>query len=858
MYHLTINRRDPGPVTDDGAIMRFRTVAATIAGVAGALTLTGLTSGVDILTRWAPSSTSMNPITAAMLILGSIALLLPRRCQAVGGPLLAAGLIATGAAKVAQIALGRPLGVDQIVSLALHRAASVVPDPVAPNTAVALILLGLALALGRARQPARALAAQSLCALAMSIALFALIGFALGAATINEFTFNRMAVNTAVGLLALGLGIMTLTPAHGVMQLLVHDSPAGNLARKALPICLLLPPLLGTVRLWMQSNEAISTGDGVVIMVAGNILLSLVLLWGCLIMLLRNEDELRANALAIAKSEEQYRVAEHVSRTGHWQYEAASRSLLWSAEFRSTLRLAGQRRATFRAMVALIHPDDAPAARRLVRDALRSGTGWNSQLRLRYPDGSIQHVRSHGVVTRAPSGQLISLFGVIADITELELARQASEAASHAQAAFLANMSHEIRTPLNGVMGFIDLLLDSKLDPVQRRHLSLVNESAHSLLRLLNDILDLSKVEAGHMEIAAQPTDIRRTMRHAVRLMAPVAEQKKIALSVAVDPDFPAAVMVDGARFRQILLNILGNALKFTERGSVVVTLRRQLDGAGADRFTLIVTDSGVGIPADRKDAEFSPFVQADNSTSRRFGGSGLGLAISRQLANRMGGKIELDSEQHVGTTVTLTLPLDATDADPELGDDDADGWPDHPAPASTDFLAISKADRPLAVLLVEDIELNRELVTTMLGRLGHRVDLAANGAEAVALAGRLAVQPDAWDLILMDVQMPVMNGWEATARIRALGGAASAIPIVALSANAFDAEIERSRASGMDDHVVKPVAFKQLERVVECWGRAADRVDGAARSRAASEPSTAPATLSLVGKPTERRSGSR
>ena len=798
--------------------------AAIVALLAGTITLVGEVTGTDILTRWIASSTTMNPVTAIMLIVGAVAILL--RVERQRQIMLAVGaiMIAVGAFKLVQEALGRPLGFDYLVSMAISSRGSIFPDPIALNSAVTLVLLGAALTIGRTTRPQLAIAAQALAIAGIAIALMALVGFMLGAATINQLTFNRMAVNSAVGLAALGVAILGLTPGHGVMRLLVYKGPSGDLARMALPICLAVPILLGMVRLGIQNRFGISTGDGVAIMVAGNIALTLGLLWGCLILLLRSDAKVRAKAAALAVSEAQYQQAGRIGKMGHWQYDVANKHLHWTNEFRALFGLDPGLAPDFSVMNDLIHPDDRERAREMMVRAETLGEDWNWQLRLVGPDGATQYARSHGICRRAPDGSIDSILGVLADITELVTARQGAEAASLAQANFLANMSHEIRTPLNGVLGFIDLVLDSELDATQRRYLVLVRESAQVLLKLLNDILDLSKVEAGHVDIAPQATDLRRTIRHAARLMMPIAEQKKIALTVDIDPDFPAAVMVDGGRVRQILLNLLGNALKFTEQGGVAVKLWASTD-AGSPMLRLAVVDSGVGIAPDRKEAVFDAFVQADNSTSRRFGGSGLGLAISRQLAQLMYGNITLDSEAGVGTTATLALPLVAAEDDALKASEAAEAAGRHGSVLGmvendADGLARSESGPGpgRSILLVEDVAFNRELVSEMLRRQGHRVECANDGAEAVALAAQLATEPQAWDLILMDIQMPNMNGKDATRAIRALGGTAATIPIVALSANAYKAEIDQSREAGMNDHVVKPIDFALLGRTIDRW----------------------------------------
>lgn len=305
-------------------------------------------------------------------------------------------------------------------------------------------------------------------------------------------------------------------------------------------------------------------------------------------------------------------------------------------------------------------PDDRRFVRESVRDALRHGRDWEYLVRICRPDGELRHVSSHGVCERDENGRLTGLFGVFADITELEEARRKAEEATAAKAVFLANMSHEIRTPLNGVMGFAELLLASELGAEQKRHASLIFDSAQTLLKLLNDILDLSKIEAGQLEIAQDPIDLTHQLRQCVRLMDAMAQNKGLALTLAVDSTLPKHVVGDGLRLRQILLNLLGNAIKFTERGSVVVEAAAAVSDTGSPIIEINVTDTGVGIPAERQPSVFDEFVQADVSTSRRYGGSGLGLTISRRLAALMGGEIKLTSREGEGTRVTLTVPLQA------------------------------------------------------------------------------------------------------------------------------------------------------------------------------------------------------
>jgi len=447
-------------------------------------------------------------------------------------------------------------------------------------------------------------------------------------------------------------------------------------------------------------------------------------------MLFRRDKARRDRELALALSEGQYRHAEAVGHIGHWRVEFPSGAVEWSDEVYKILGLPRSAVPSLETTFALYHPADGEGPLEVVRQAIRDCHDWAVDHRILRPDGEIRHVKSHGVCERNAQGEVRAIFGVLVDTTELELARGEAEAATASKAAFLANMSHEIRTPMNGVLGFVELLMDSKLDAKQRRHLLLVQESAHVLLKLLNDILDLSKIEAGQLDINAEPTNVRHDITQCVRLMTPAAEQKGLELRATFADGFPDKVLIDSLRFRQILFNLLGNAVKFTHQGTVSVTLAEAL-GPNDKRIIMVkVADTGVGIADERKAAIFDAFVQADASVSRRFGGSGLGLSISRSLASLMGGTIALESREDEGTVVTLTLPLDEVFA-PALT---AVGFSGGSPVATID--AEKATRRQASILLVEDFDINQELITEMLNRLGHRVDLARNGAEALALAG--------------------------------------------------------------------------------------------------------------------------
>ncbi|HLO76229.1 MAG TPA: ATP-binding protein, partial [Magnetospirillum sp.] len=372
-------------------------------------------------------------------------------------------------------------------------------------------------------------------------------------------------------------------------------------------------------------------------------------------------------------------------------------------------------------------------------------------------------------------------------------AKEAAEAGSRAKADFLAVMSHEIRTPVSGVLGMVRLVLDSDLSDGDRRRLETACQSAEGLLTILDDILDISKLESGRVEFEKKPFPLGRTIEGVATLMAARAREKGIGLTLDLDSGLPEWVSGDSARLRQILFNLAGNAVKFTEAGSV--TLRAQATGIAPDntvRVDIVVTDTGIGMDDAQQARIFQTFGQADASINRRFGGTGLGLVICKKLVEGMGGTIGFDSTPGAGSRFYVSLTF--TPADPVAES------PSEPA----------QAIEPLSILLAEDNAINREVAQAYLNKSGHAVTTAVDGAEAVRLAAQ-----GGFDLILMDLRMPEVDGLEATRRIRALPAPLGQVPIVALTANAMRADIDACHAVGMDAHVAKPITEAALNRAI-------------------------------------------
>jgi signal transduction histidine kinase/ActR/RegA family two-component response regulator len=623
---------------------------------------------------------------------------------------------------------------------------------------------------------------------------------------------------------------------------------------------------------------------------------------------------------------------------GLWDWRIGSPEVYYSSHFKALL---GEDDAglpdTAEALRARMHPDDVPLRKAALQAHLEGQGPFDVTVRVRHRNGEYRWFRETGQLVRDESGTPQRVSGAFADVTarmrleaELRAAKDAAEHAVRMKSAFLATMSHEIRTPMNGVLGMADLLMSTPLTQEQRENTEMIRRSGDALLRIIDDVLDVSKIEAGKLTLESARFDLDGAVDDVVELLTEKARARNVRVTAVMPPDVPQFVTGDVTRVRQILVNLVGNAVKFTENGDITVKARVVSRDAGSLLLRFDVEDTGIGIPNDIVPRLFEPFVQADSSTTRRFCGTGRGLAISKRLAEQMGGEIGVESTVGRGSTFWFTVrqgiaeasseppPLrgmrtlvladhgptrealaarlirlgasvqsmsaeimphadrgrydaviveDGTRAAMALGGSYADGGRATPilfrhaaaGPEAADGLfdslrsgievltgiksshitrAVAPAISLLApaavtessagltpncaaarILVVEDNRTNQKVAQKMLEGFGYAVDLQANGQLGVEAH---AAEP--YDLILMDCQMPVMDGYEASRAIRALKSGAREVPIIALTANALEGDRERCLAAGMNDYLTKPLKRERLRAALEQWLRTAQR----------------------------------
>lgn len=525
---------------------------------------------------------------------------------------------------------------------------------------------------------------------------------------------------------------------------------------------------------------------------------------------LRDVTEARSDKQKLLETSERLELANSGSNDGLWDWPDVTQDAeWWSPAFYELLGYKPfEIPATFTTFKTLLHPDDFERTQMAVEASFTYGEPFNLEYRLRTKDGVYRWYLGRARLTRDSSGAAKRMAGSISDVTARRLAQEETlkalkkaETAARTKSDFLANMSHEIRTPLTAILGYSETLQDDGLDKAKRDDaIQIIATNGNHLLGIINDILDLSKFEAGALALDPIEASPFAILLEVEQLMGMRAKDKRIELNFSYRWPIPKTVMLDPLRFKQILINLVGNAIKFTDKGSVNVTTC--LDQKNKN-LEVSVSDSGIGMDSEELQRLFKPFSQTDSSTSRRFGGTGLGLSISDRLVRMMGGEISVTSVKGNGATFTVRIPLSRPIASGELVSELPSRLKPVVQPPALSNLSPLKG----RVLLAEDVAVNRALVASILSKVGVELTMVTNGQEAID-----AISAVNFDLILMDMQMPVLDGTEATRRLRGLG---VTVPIVALTGNVMSEFVAQCMAGGCDDFVEKPFTRERLLDVV-------------------------------------------
>ncbi|MBF0459927.1 MAG: response regulator [Magnetococcales bacterium] len=506
---------------------------------------------------------------------------------------------------------------------------------------------------------------------------------------------------------------------------------------------------------------------------------------------------------ALRKSENRFLTLANHSPSGIFHTDTSGKTLYVNQAWRRIAGLAQDERSGLEWSWA-VHPQDRAPLEAAWFDCVARQEAFQAEFRYQWQDGTVVWVMAQATPLQEDDHKVIGYVGTITDISaykkiqvELQAAMEASEQANQAKSAFLASMSHEIRTPMNVVLGMSELLLETELNPVQRRFVQTMHHSGKAMLGVISDVLDFSRIDAGRISMEMSPFSPRQVVEDTAHLMQVVAEQKGLTMTEWVDADLPAAILGDENRIRQVLINLLGNAIKFTQQGRVDVRLTKHPHVPGSLLFQVV--DTGIGIAQEDVVDIFDRFTQADKGITRRYGGTGLGLAISKRLVELMGGEIGVASRLGAGSQFYFTLPIRIA-ATPVL-------------PTQSVVPTTAASNRTLRILLAEDVEENQLLFAAYLMGTAHHLVMVGDGVEAVA-----RVQEEPFDVVVMDIQMPRMDGYTATRQIRQWEREMGRAPlsIVALSAHAMETEIQRSQEVGCDLYLTKPINKKKLLDVLQ------------------------------------------
>jgi signal transduction histidine kinase/ActR/RegA family two-component response regulator len=495
---------------------------------------------------------------------------------------------------------------------------------------------------------------------------------------------------------------------------------------------------------------------------------------------------------------------------GAWEVDLINEKVYWSAETKKIHEVEADYEPDLATAINFYKEGDSrERISLLVNKAIELGGHFSGEFEIVTQKGKTKWVASKGRA-ELENGQYVRLIGAFQDITEqvysrvqLENRHKELSLSLEARSLFLANMSHEIRTPINGVLGMLQLLEASSLKPKQHQFLSLAKDSATSLLGIISDILDFTKVDSGKLTLEELPVDLNQLLNNCVDIFNPLAKHKSISVTKQFDPIQNINVITDPTRLRQICSNLISNAIKFTFQGQLTIATQLTLHGNNQATLTITVKDTGVGITKEQQTLLFSPFNQADESTTRKFGGTGLGLSITRKLCQMMGGDVSVESTQNKGSTFKANIEVGILKHEKQNLD-------------SADFVSKNLNLSHLRVLVVEDNEINQVVIGEMLKQRQIAYEIVNDGLEALAIIDHETKHARCFSIILMDCQMPNMDGYQATQHIRQLSTPIATIPIIALTANAMSGEREKCFAVGMNEYLSKPVEQSLLYSMLE------------------------------------------
>jgi len=529
----------------------------------------------------------------------------------------------------------------------------------------------------------------------------------------------------------------------------------------------------------------------------------------------RDITDIRKTQEKLISSERSLNEAQKIAKIGSWDFVLMTQELNWSNELYDIFELEKipNDPDLYSKFLASFFPEDALILKNNIENTIVNKVPYEMEHRIILPNKSIKWVLCTGVSVEDANNNVVALKGVVQDITQKKQidavikAKEQAEASNKAKSDFLANMSHEIRTPLNGIVGFTDLLLKTKFDKDQLEYLKTVNESANTLMEIINNILDFSKIESGKLEISFEEIDVYELSNQIINLFKYEANHKKLDLILNISPDVPQFIIGDSFRLKQVLVNLLSNAMKFTFSGSIKLNIEQIDSDQKEARIKFSVIDTGIGIKVENQNKIFQSFIQADNTTTRKYGGTGLGLAISSQLLALKKSKLQLNSSYGVGSEFFFIIAFEKSNNKQNSSNmvlDVVENQPSKPLNSLSNY----------KILIAEDNKINMLLAKTLVQKIISNATIIEvnNGFDATVLAK--IEQPD---LILMDIQMPIQNGYDATVAIRNTTTIKD-IPVIALTAGVLNGEKEKCISHGMSDYITKPIVHADLEKALHKW----------------------------------------